>query len=74
MTKRIFRALYRRADEYVIASTPDMPGAFGQGKSIDEAREDLVAAIQLMLEAEADDYAQAAREAILEESLEVAIA
>jgi predicted RNase H-like HicB family nuclease len=74
MTKRTFRALYRRADDYVIASTPDMPGAFGQGQTIEEAREDLVAAIQLMLEAEADDYAEAASDAILEESLEVAIA
>jgi predicted RNase H-like HicB family nuclease len=74
MAERVFRAIYRRGEEYILASTPDLPGAFGQGRTIDEARDDLKAAILLMLEDVEESAREDAVEAILQEELVVSTA
>ena len=44
-----FTAIIERDDEWYIAYCPEIPGANGQGKSKDGAREDLAEAIALIL-------------------------
>ena len=45
-----FTAIYERDEEWFIAYCPEIPGANGQGKTKDEARENLAQAIALILE------------------------
>ena len=45
-----FTAIYEREGEWIIAYCPEVPGANGQGRTKDEARESLAAAIALVLE------------------------
>jgi predicted RNase H-like HicB family nuclease len=46
-----FTAVYRKVSEGYIAFVEELPGANTQGSSIDEARENLREAVQLVLEA-----------------------
>ena len=48
--KHEFTAVFERDGEWHIAYCPEVPGANGQGKTQDEARESLKAAIELILE------------------------
>jgi predicted RNase H-like HicB family nuclease len=50
MMKHEFTAVFERAEEWVIAYCPEVPGANGQGRSKDEARHSLAEAIALILE------------------------
>ena len=45
-----FTAVFERDDDWVIAYYPEIPGANGQGRTKDEARESLAQAIALILE------------------------
>ena len=45
-----FTAVYERDEEWVVAYCPEVPGANGQGRTKDEARESLTEAIALILE------------------------
>ena len=45
-----FTAVFERDGEWVIAYCPEIPGANGQGRTKDEARESLRHAIALILE------------------------
>ena len=45
-----FTAIIERDGEWYIAYCPEIPGANGQGKTKDEARESLAEAIALILE------------------------
>jgi predicted RNase H-like HicB family nuclease len=45
-----FTAIIERDGEWYIAYCPEIPGANGQGKTKDEARESLAKAIALILE------------------------
>ncbi|TAN24224.1 MAG: type II toxin-antitoxin system HicB family antitoxin [Acidobacteria bacterium] len=45
-----FTAVFENDGEWVIAYSPEIPGANGQGRTKDAARESLTAAIQLILE------------------------
>lgn len=45
-----FTGIYERDGEWFIAYCPEVPGANGQGKTLDECRESLVDAIRLILE------------------------
>jgi len=45
-----FTAIIERDDDWYVAYCPEIPGANGQGRSKDEARENLAEAIALMLE------------------------
>lgn len=50
-----FTAVYERDGEWVVAYCPEVPGANGQGRTKDEARESLAEAIALILEDRRDD-------------------
>jgi predicted RNase H-like HicB family nuclease len=45
-----FTAVIERDGEWFIAWSPEIPGANGQGRSVEECRESLRTAIQLILE------------------------
>jgi predicted RNase H-like HicB family nuclease len=44
-----FTAVFERDDDWIVAYCPEIPGANGQGRTKDEARESLAAAIALIL-------------------------
>ncbi|MDN5850120.1 MAG: type II toxin-antitoxin system HicB family antitoxin [Nitrococcus sp.] len=50
-----FTAIFERDGEWYIAYCPEIHGANGQGRSKDEARESLAAAIALILEDRRED-------------------
>ena len=50
-----FTAIIERDGEWFVAYCAEVPGANGQGRTRDEAREDLVQAIALILEDRRDD-------------------
>ena len=50
MMRNEFTAIIERDGEWYIAYCPEIPGANGQGKTKDEARESLAEAIALILE------------------------
>ena len=50
-----FTAIFERDESWVIAYCPEIPGANGQGKTKEEARENLAAAIALILEDRRED-------------------
>ena len=50
-----FTAVFERDGDWVIAYCPEIPGANGQGRSTDEARENLAQAIALILEDRRED-------------------
>lgn len=50
-----FTAIIERDQEWYIAYCPEIPGANGQGKTKEEARESLAAAIALILEDRRED-------------------
>jgi len=67
-----FTAIYERDGDWVIAYSPEVPGANGQGRTKDEARNSLADAIALILEDRREDGlrgvpAEADRETILVE-------
>ena len=45
-----YTAIFERDEEWIIAYCPEIPGANGQGRTKDEARESLAQAIALVLE------------------------
>jgi len=45
-----FTAIIEKDREWYIAYCPEIPGANGQGKTVEEAKESLAAAISLILE------------------------
>ena len=50
-----FTAIYERDGDWVLAYCPEVPGANGQGRSKDDARESLTDAITLLLEDRRED-------------------
>ena len=50
-----FTAIYERDDHWHIAYCPEIPGANGQGRTRDEARESLIEAILLIREDRRED-------------------
>ena len=50
-----FTAIIERDGEWFIAYCPEVPGAHGQGHTIEECRENLTDAISLILEDRRDD-------------------
>ena len=50
-----FTAIIERDDQWYIAYCPEIPGANGQGKSKEEARQGLAQAITLILEDRRED-------------------
>jgi predicted RNase H-like HicB family nuclease len=52
-----FAAIIEKDDDWYIACCPEVPGANGQGKTIEACKESLAAAISLTLEARRQDAA-----------------
>jgi predicted RNase H-like HicB family nuclease len=52
--ERTFEATIEKRDKYYIGWVDDVPGAFSQGKTLKEVQENLVEAVQLILETQAD--------------------
>ena len=50
-----FTAIIERDDEWFIGYCPEIPGANGQGRTIDECRKNLADAIELILEDRRED-------------------
>jgi predicted RNase H-like HicB family nuclease len=50
-----FTAIFERDGDWFIAYCPEVPGANGQGRTKDEARQSLADAIALILEDRRDD-------------------
>ena len=50
-----FTAIFEKDGEWVVAYCPEIPGANGQGRSREEARESLADAIALILEDRRED-------------------
>jgi len=48
--KNIFSAIIEKDGDWFIAYCPEIPGANGQGKTVDKAKESLAEAISLILE------------------------
>ncbi len=46
-----FTAVFERVDEWWVAYVEELPGANTQGETLDEARENLKEAVQLIIEA-----------------------
>ena len=45
-----FTAVIEREDDWYIGYCPEIPGANGQGRTVEECRADLAAAIELILQ------------------------
>ncbi len=56
-----FTAVIERDGIWYIAYCPEIPGANGQGKTLDEARENLADSISLILEDRREDGLDSAR-------------
>ena len=65
-----FTAIIEKDDDWYIAYCPEVPVANGQGKTIDECKESLAAAISLILE----DRRQDAIRGLPEEAIKEVIA
>jgi len=50
-----FNAIYEKGEEYYIGYCPEVPGANGQGKTMEECRESLKEAIKLILQDRLED-------------------
>ena len=50
-----FTAVIERDGDWFVAWSPEIPGANGQGRSVEECRESLGSAIQLILEDRRED-------------------
>ncbi|MCI0692724.1 type II toxin-antitoxin system HicB family antitoxin [candidate division KSB1 bacterium] len=65
-----FTAIIERDGDWYIAYCPEIPGANGQGRTIEECRKSLAAAIELILEDRREDAlrgvpAEAIRESVV---------
>jgi predicted RNase H-like HicB family nuclease len=49
-TTRTFTVIFPHEGEWWAAYVPDLPGAHSQGRTLEEARENIVEAIQLLIE------------------------
>jgi predicted RNase H-like HicB family nuclease len=66
-----FTAVIERDGEWFVAWSPEIPGANGQGHSVEECRESLSAAIQLILEDRREDGLRGAPADSLRETVTV---
>ena len=50
-----FNAIYEKGEEYYIGYCPEVPGANGQGETMEECRESLKEAIKLIFQDKLED-------------------
>jgi predicted RNase H-like HicB family nuclease len=66
-----FTAVIERDGDWFVAWSPEIPGANGQGRTVEECRESLSAAIQLILEDRREDGLRGAPADALREKITV---
>jgi predicted RNase H-like HicB family nuclease len=66
-----FTAVIERDGDWFVAWSPEIPGANGQGRSVEECRDSLSAAIQLILEDRREDGLRGAPADALRETVTV---
>lgn len=72
--QREFTAVFKHNDPWWIGWSPELEGAYGQGRTLEEARESLREAIQLVLEdIAAQEMEQGEAEGIVREKLLVPV-
>ena len=62
-----FTAIFEKDEEWYIAYCPEIPGANGQGKTLDECRKSLSGAIALILEDRRNDVLRGVPENAIKE-------
>lgn len=67
-----YTAIFERDGEWYIAYCPEVPGANGQGRTKEEARESLASAISLILEDRREDVLRGLPEDAEQETVTVA--
>jgi len=65
----LFHAVFEKGDKYYIGYCLEVPGANGQGKSLDECRENLKEAISLILQTRAQEARQGIPADAIEEEI-----
>ncbi|MEW6636876.1 MAG: type II toxin-antitoxin system HicB family antitoxin [Actinomycetota bacterium] len=73
-THGTFTAIFERGEDgWWVATCPEVPGAITQGQTIEEARENLKDAIELMLEVMREDAEREleGKKGVIRETLEV---
>ena len=66
-----FTAIFEKDEEWYIAYCPEIPGANGQGKTLDECRKSLSDAISLILEDRRNDVLRGVPENAIKEVVTV---
>jgi predicted RNase H-like HicB family nuclease len=66
-----FTAIFEKDEEWYIAYCPEIPGANGQGKTLDECRKSLSEAISLILEDRRNDVLRGVPEDAIKEVVTV---
>ncbi len=66
-----FTAVIERDGDWFVAWSPEIPGANGQGRTVDECRESLSQAIQLILQDRREDGLRGAPSDALRETVTV---
>ena len=64
-----FTAIIEKDEEWFIAYCPEIPGANGQGRTIEECRKNLAAAIELILEDRREDALRGVPEDAIRETV-----
>lgn len=64
-----FTAIIERDEDWYIAYSPEIPGANGQGHTVEEARQSLAEAIALILEDRRKDAAKGLPQGALRETV-----
>jgi predicted RNase H-like HicB family nuclease len=73
--KREFNVVYTPIEDgWVMAQVPELPGAVTQGKNIEEAREMIQEAVELLLQSYRDNAAKVAPTGAVWETLSVDVA
>ena len=67
-----FMAIIERDEDWFIAYCPEIPGANGQGRTIEECKRSLAEAIALILEDCREEALQSVTEAVIKERVVVA--
>jgi predicted RNase H-like HicB family nuclease len=66
-----FTAVFERDEDWYIGFCPEIPGANGQGRTIEECRRNLAQAIELVLEDRREDALRGVPEDAIREVLKV---
>jgi predicted RNase H-like HicB family nuclease len=73
--KREFTVVYTRIEDgWIMAQVPELPGAVTQGRNLDEAREMIREAVELLLQSYRENAAKGAPSGAIWETLSVDVA